>query len=244
MNTPDIRTAVERLIQLHDTCCPHNVDAISGTSPWDDAISDIRAALKANPEGESPRPDSDWVAVALVAQDMRSRGLAEQVTAEELLKLANGKRLQPGRPSPTPPATEALGEALAARPLLEKVARLENSVGTIFAEVRQLAGQAAAWLRSNPPGQPVTIEPRGCPTPGACSCVELTPPAPAPGDVALAGDQRSAESLQLAHESCRLLGTKDGDCSDSEICWLDMLPCSHYENCATIPAPQAGEGEA
>lgn len=69
-------------------------------------------------------------------------------------------------------------------------------------------------------------------------------PAPQAGDVALAGDRRSAESLQLAHESCRLFGTKNGDCPDSEICWLDLLPCSHYENCATIPASQDEEVEA
>jgi hypothetical protein len=131
----------------------------------------------------APRPEGDWFAVAMIAQDMRSRGLAEQVAGEELLKLANGKRSQPGTPA-TPPAPEAPGEALAARPLLEKVARLDNSAGITVAEVRQLAGQAAAWLRSNPPGRPVAIEPRGCPTPGACSCVEPTPPAPVPGDVA------------------------------------------------------------
>jgi hypothetical protein len=65
-----------------------------------------RAALKAEPEGESPRPDGDWFAVALVAQDMRSRGLAEQLTGEELLKLANKQRLQPGNPA-TPPAPAA-----------------------------------------------------------------------------------------------------------------------------------------
>jgi hypothetical protein len=69
-------------------------------------------------------------------------------------------------------------------------------------------------------------------------------PATQAGEVALAGNRRSAESLQLAHESCRSLGTKNGDCPDDEICWLDMLPCSHYENCATPPAPQAGEVEA
>jgi hypothetical protein len=69
-------------------------------------------------------------------------------------------------------------------------------------------------------------------------------PAPQAGKVALAGDRRSAESLQLDHESCRLLGTTTGNCPDSEICWLDNLPCSHYENCATIPAPQAWEVEA
>jgi hypothetical protein len=69
-------------------------------------------------------------------------------------------------------------------------------------------------------------------------------PLPQAGKVALAGDRQSAESLQLAHDSCRLFGIKNGDCPDSEICWLDMLPCSHYENCATIPAPQAGDVEA
>ena len=136
------------------------------------AADRARAALRAEPGGESPRPDGDWFTVAPVAQDMRSRGLAEQVAGEELLKLATSKRLQPGRPA-TPPAPESPGEALASRPLLEKVARLDNSIGITVAEVRQLAGQAAAWLRSNPPGQPVAIEPRGCPAPGACSCVVL-----------------------------------------------------------------------
>ena len=68
-------------------------------------------------------------------------------------------------------------------------------------------------------------------------------PAPQAGEVALAGDRRLAESLQLAHASCRLFGTNNGDCPDSEICWLDSLPCSHYENCDTIPAPQDGEVE-
>jgi hypothetical protein len=61
-----------------------------------------RAALKTEPEGEGPRPDGDWFTVALLAQDMRSRGLAEQVAGEELLKLANNKRSQPGRPATLP----------------------------------------------------------------------------------------------------------------------------------------------
>lgn len=76
---------------------------------------------------------------------------------------------------------ETLAEALAARPLLEKVARLGDCIGQqTIGQVRQLAGQADAWLRGNPPGRPVVIEPRGCPAPGACSCVEPTPPAPEP----------------------------------------------------------------
>jgi hypothetical protein len=97
---------------------------------------------------------------------------------------------------PAPPAPPA--GALAARPLLEKVARLDSSVGITVAEVRQLAGQAAAWLRDHPPGQPVAVEPRGCPTPGACSCIEPAPvAAPARGLVErvkarAGGDARAA----------------------------------------------------
>jgi hypothetical protein len=55
-----------------------------------------------------------------------------------------------------------------------------KTVGQIVA----ISDRAAAWLRDNPPGQPVAIEPRGCPTPGACSCVELAAPAaPEVGEV-------------------------------------------------------------
>jgi len=62
---------------------------------------------------------------------------------------------------------------LAARPLLEKVAHMADCIGQqTVAEIAAISSQAAAWLRENPPGQPVAIEPRGCPTPGACSCVE------------------------------------------------------------------------
>jgi hypothetical protein len=67
---------------------------------------------------------------------------------------------------------------------LERVAQLGDVIGRqTVAQVQQLANQAAVWLRENPPGQPVAIEPRGCPTPGACSCVEPTPSAPEPGEV-------------------------------------------------------------
>jgi hypothetical protein len=53
----------------------------------------------------TPQPEGDWFTVAAIAQDMRSRGLAAQVAGEELLMLANGKRLQPGNPA-THPALE------------------------------------------------------------------------------------------------------------------------------------------
>jgi hypothetical protein len=45
-----------------------------------------------------------------------------------------------------------------------------------------LQQRIGAWLAESPPGQPVAIEPRGCPTPGACSCVEPPAPDPDPSD--------------------------------------------------------------
>ena len=61
-------------------------------------------------EGEVGDGD-DWFTVALVAQDMRSRGLAEQVAGDELLKMANRNRsrrapLERRPPTPVPAATE------------------------------------------------------------------------------------------------------------------------------------------
>ena len=75
-----------------------------------------------------------------------------------------------------PPAPDPR-EALAARPLLEQVARMADRIGQhTVGEIAVISDRAAAWLAENQPGQLVAIEPRGCPTPGACSCVE--PPAP------------------------------------------------------------------
>ena len=69
-------------------------------------------------------------------------------------------------------------DALAARPLLEQVARMGDRIGQhTVGEIMAISDRAASWLRENPPGQPVAIEPRGCPIPGACSCVEPAPPA-------------------------------------------------------------------
>ena len=83
-----------------------------------------------------------------------------------------------------PPVPETPAEALAARPLLEQVARLGDCIGAnTVGQIMAISSRAAAWLEENPPGQPVAIEPRGCPTPGACSCVEPTPAAPEVGEV-------------------------------------------------------------
>ena len=73
--------------------------------------------------------------------------------------------------SAEPPAPDP-HDVLAVRPLLEAVVALEVYNGPLPA----LQQRISAWLAENPPGQPVAIEPRGCPAPGACSCVE--PPAP------------------------------------------------------------------
>ncbi len=87
-------------------------------------------------------------------------------------------------------------------------------------QVQQLANQAAAWLRENPPGQPVAIEPRGCPTPGACSCVEPTSPSPAtpsaPGDVTELDDQQREAVYQAVAEA---LGSGAYDCTRVWSAW-------------------------
>jgi hypothetical protein len=97
-------------------------------------------------------------------------------------------------------------EALAARPLLEQVAHLADRIGQhTVSEITVISDRAAAWLAENPPGRPVAIEPRGCPTPGSCSCVE--PPAPAP-----AADGEREELIQWLdcfHEYAYELGRPD-----------------------------------
>ena len=108
-------------------------------------------------------------------------GTADEIHLRGLRAVLAARPAAPSAPEPVP---DKPAESLAARQLLEKLARLDDLVGITVAEVRQLADQAAAWLRANPPGQPVAIEPRGCPLPGACSCVVPgARPAPEVGEV-------------------------------------------------------------
>ena len=331
-----------------------------------------------------PRPEGDWFAVAMIAQDMRSRGLADQACGDELLKLANSNRSRlarpaappvpeppavalaartvaameichghkdgechweqcpqlrdsepattgrscpllldpddieraaldrfhrpaaPAAPEPgeggdqerlrimaagirygymaghndtveacygdpdavaadyapeilgelgiAPPAPESPAEALAARSLLEQMARLQHSQhSNPWGQLLTLSSRAAAWLRENPPGQPVAIEPSDCPIPGACSCVEPAQPAPEvvpPGlivrfefevldqyDQAVAsGDAPTLE--EAAREGRHYLGQyeKDGPCT-LELRRVEVL------NPHAIPLPQGREGE-
>jgi hypothetical protein len=140
-----------------------------------------RAALNAEPEGKQPTEQDLY--------DLAAEFDGDPVPAMRRVLELWGNPLQgapaTGENPATPPAPETPAEALAARPLLEKVAQMGATLltGGELIEVWQVTEQAAAWLRSNPPGQPVAIEPRGCPTPGACSCVEPTPPASEPGEV-------------------------------------------------------------
>jgi hypothetical protein len=200
-----MRAALERLVELHA--------ADAGWGPiWGDAIAAARAAL-AQPEGEGP--SERIISIAKAVQECAfswepDARLIGNVCAEDVADLCAAALTRWGRPV-TPPAPDSPAESLAARPLLEKVARLDNSVGITVAEVRQLAGQAAAWLRSNPPGQPVAIEPRGCPTPGACSCVVPTaPPAPEHAGGSNNDEQREAvcaavtEALGNAYDCLRV----------------------------------------
>ena len=153
MTTPDFRALCAELLQAWQFG-----DDIAGP------MNRARAALKVEPGGEGPSEKDLY-------------DLAEMFNGDPVPAMRRALEVWGN-----PPASEAPAEALAARPLLERVAQLGDVIGRqTVAQVQQLANQADAWLRENPPGQPVAIEPRGCPTPGACSCVEPTPPAPEPG---------------------------------------------------------------
>ena len=141
-----------------------------------------------------------------------------------------------------PPAPEPPAEALAARPLLEQMARFQHSHhSNPWGQMLTLSSRAAAWLRDNPPGQPVAIEPRGCPMPGACACVELAPPAPLEGEVGdLVEDLGSVANaltdwgmpglVPICHRAATLLQQQEAELAA-------LRP-------AAPPAPEVGGGDA
>ena len=105
-------------------------------------------------------------------QQAANRGTAVYLSLELVQELRDALKAEPD------------AEALAARPLLEQVAAMADCIGAqTVGQITAISNRAAAWLRDNPPGQQVAIKPRGCPTPGACSCVEPAPPAPEPGEL-------------------------------------------------------------
>ena len=127
---------------------------------------------------------------------------------------------------------ETAVEALAARPLIERLAQLRNQG---FLGVRALANQAAMWLRENPPGQPVAIEPRGCPTPGACSCVEITPPSIPANYIDPEHTGRDRELLQAFYRACAAEGGTADEIHLRGIKAVLGLRCAP-------PSPEPGEG--
>ena len=169
-----IRTALERLIAAVKPKYTDPEEIVEAAS----AVLAALAALKAEPEG--PANPSGY---AYRYHDY---------SGGTYIKFNGGGEVNGGRPieavpywfappsvPTTPPTPETPAEALAARPLLEQVAAMADCIGAqTVGQITAIGNRAAAWLRQNPPGQQVAIEPRGCPTPGACSCVEPAPPAP------------------------------------------------------------------
>lgn len=123
--------------------------------------------------------------------------------------------------SAAPPAPETPAEALAARPLLEQVAAMGDCVGFhTVGQITAISARAAAWLGENPSGQPVAIEPRGCPTPGACSCVEPATSAPAlpPALVFDGGNEVKIEATNRERSSWAVRSSSGG-CLNRDLSW-------------------------
>jgi hypothetical protein len=138
--------------------------------------------------------------------DLQSRfllGKYDDWITHPLANRARAALAQSAQPAPS----------LAARAMLERVARLGDCIdANTVGEISTISASAAAWLRDNPPGQPVAIEPRGCPTPGACSCVE-------PADLLerLAETVPELPAITPIPVSERLPGSKD--CDDKGRVW-------------------------
>ena len=166
MTTPTIRAALERLLIVCDTDESNLLDIDPDQLLC--AMSDARAALKAEPVGEGPseRDVAEWIN----RLPLWHGATRDELPGIVLRAFAHWGR-PAARPAPAPPA-----EALAARPLLEQMARLQHSHhSNPWSQMLTLSSRAAAWLEENSPGQPVAIEPPTCPIPGACSCVEPAP---------------------------------------------------------------------
>ena len=158
-------------------------------------------------------------------QQAANRGTAVYLSSELVQESRDALQAEP----------EGAAEALAARPLLERVARLGDVIGQqIVDQVVRLAGHADAWLRSNPPGQPVKIKPQGCPTPGACSCVEPTSPTLSGNYIDPEHTGQDRELLQAFYRACAAEGGTADEIHLRGIKAVLGLRCAP-------PAPEPGE---
>jgi hypothetical protein len=167
----DLRHLLAIYVHAHRTgnSVPPHIDA------------EARAALAAAPPVPAPTINDIYELCEDHEFHLGGNGADEEESAESLLQII---RIALSRWGNQPPALDPR-EALAARPLLEAVVSLD--LATWGEEVYNgrlpaLQQRIGAWLAQNPPGQPVAIEPRGCPAPGACSCVEPPAPDPEPSD--------------------------------------------------------------
>jgi len=150
--------------------------------------TEARAALAAAPEGEVGELVA-WLRERVheclqapwtpgIKHFGRAATLLEQLAAAAPAVVPDGPAVPNGRGPASVVGEPSDAEVLAVRPMLEQVAAMgdcigANTVGAIMA----ISDRAAAWLAENPPGKLIAIEPRGCPIPGACSCVQPAPPA-------------------------------------------------------------------
>ena len=161
-------------------------------------------------------------------QQAANRGTAVYLSLELVQELRDALKAEPD------------ADALAARPLLEQVAAMADCIGAnSVGQITAISNRAAAWLRENPPGRPVAIEPRGCPTPGACSCVEPTPPAPVPLNGYLQGydagrRDAAADAQQAADAAQNPPALEPGELA----AWLKEEAEAYRNTCGTNLASQ------
>ena len=150
--------------------CPQGYHGVGDDGP---AVSEGREPVSVNQQAAM-----DDLAVGELVSRLRTKAATEKRNACHysaiLLTRAADLLERLGTPQPESPA-----EALATRPLLEEVAKLGDVIDkATVGRVLKLATSAKFWLQNNPPGQPIAIEPRGCPAPGACGCVVPALPPP------------------------------------------------------------------
>ena len=246
-NTPDFRALAQELLaatQLYTGLNPaaSEMSSVEKTEKLMDAMAATVAALATPPplapnyiDPEHHGEDRELLQVFYAACN------AEGGTADEIhLRGIKAVMAAPAALATPPPEPPTVMEALAARPLLERVARMGDCIGAnTVGEIMAISGRAAAWLEANPPGQPVAIEPRGCPTPGACSCVEpaTPPPEPPTSQITFNAPSPPEEVIRLDKEGFHYKGQFVADAGEAHRLMMAFLE----QNTKTKPEPPTDE---